>query len=344
MKAITRPQKKNRVPQKENICAIIITYHPDADFPDRAMRAAQQAGQLVIIDNHSNDQAIAMIRNVSSRLNAHLILNADNLGVATALNQGVYWARDRGYLWVLTFDQDTIPLEKMVDNLITVYRDCDFREDIGMIGANYQDPNNGYVYKPIPHFQDSQQALWEEEKTLITSGSLLSISAFEMVGPFRDELFIDQIDHEYCLRLRKYGYRILLSLHLGMFQSVGNRKNHKLLWHNFETFNHAPVRRYYIMRNRLILAREYQGKVRGTIRVLKKSRKDFFRVLFFENQKFSKVYAMVLGIYDGIRGKAEKLTANGFLRKKLFSQSSKYKTSYAHEACSTKNNSKKNKR
>ena len=223
------------------------------------------------------------------------------------LIRGCSWARAQGYLWVLTFDQDTIPLEKMVDDLIAVYRDCHFREDIGMIGTNYQDPNNGYVYKQIPHSQNSRQALWEEEKTLITSGSLLSIAAFEMVGPFRDELFIDQVDHEYCLRLRRYGYRILLSLHLGMLQSVGNRKNHKLFWHNFETFNHTPVRRYYIMRNRLILAREYQGKVRGTIRVLKKSRKDFFRVLFFEDQKLIKVYAMALGIYARYQGKSGKV-------------------------------------
>ena len=282
-----------------------------------------------------------MLRYVSSRSNAHLILNDDNLGVATALNQGVSWARAQGCLWVLTFDQDTTPLEKMVDDLIAVYRDCHFREDIGMIGTNYRDPNDSSVYKQIPHSQNPRQALWEEEKTLITSGSLLSIAALRRLVLFVRSCFIDQVDHEYCLRLRRCGYRIIISLQLGMLQSVGTRKNYKFFWHDVETFNHAPVRRYYIIRNRLILAQEYQGKMRGTIRVLKKSRKDLFRVLFFEKQKLIKVYAMALGVWHGIRGKAGKLTSTGFLRKKLFSQPSEYKTSCAHGACSTKNGSAK---
>jgi rhamnosyltransferase len=317
-------------PKKENICSIIITYHPDADFTGRAIKTARQVGKVVIVDNHSNDQEVAMLRRASSRLNAHLILNPDNFGVATALNQGICWAREQGCVWALTFDQDTVPSDKIVDDLIAVYQDCPFRENIGMIGTNYQDPNNGYVHRQISPSHNAQQALWEEKKTLITSGCLLSISAFERVGPFRDEFFIDQVDHEYCLRLRKYGYRILLSLNLGMLHSVGVRKSHKFFWHTMETLNHNPVRRYYIMRNRMILARESLGKVRGTIRVLKKSRKDLIRVLLFESQKLNKAYAMALGIYHGISGKAGKLSPNGFFRKNMFSQSLEYKISHAH--------------
>jgi len=304
-------------PRKENICTIIVTYHPDAGFPERAARAARQTSRLVIVDNHSSDSAQAMLRSLSSSLNAHLILNPDNLGLATALNQGVSWAKDQGFLWALTLDQDSLLLENMVENLAVAYQDCPFREEVGMIGTNYQDPNNGYIYQkgPCP----LATGAWIEEKTLITSGSLLSTAAFDRVGPFRDELFIDQVDHEYCLRLRQCGYRILLSLHLGMIHPVGMRKTHKFLWQTLETTHHTPLRRYYLTRNRLILARQQYGKVRGTVRVLKKSRKDILRILLFEDQKMLKLYAMALGVSHGIRGKAGKLRPEGnFLRKKLF--------------------------
>lgn len=308
-------------PRKENICAIIVTYHPDAGFPERAIKAAKQAGRMVIVDNHSSSPAVAMLNKAAPSLNAHLILNADNLGVAAALNQGVRWARAQGCLWALTLDQDTIPLESMVDNLAAAYQDCPFREETGMIGTNYQDPNNGYVYRqPLCARVAGEPALsWVEEKTLITSGSLLSIAAFDRVGPFREELFIDQIDHEYCLRLRNFGYRILLSLPLGMLHPVGARRSHKFLWQTLETSHHNPLRRYYMTRNRLILAREQYGKIRGTVRVLKKSRKDIARILLFEDRKMLKVYAIALGAFHGITGKAGRLPpGGGCLRERLW--------------------------
>ena len=57
--AIKRPQRENnKEPQRDNICVIIVTYHPDADFPDRAMTAARQVGRTVIVDNNSSDQAV----------------------------------------------------------------------------------------------------------------------------------------------------------------------------------------------------------------------------------------------------------------------------------------------
>ena len=45
--------------------------------------------------------------------------------------------------------------------------------------------------------------------TPMTSGSLLDLSAYEAVGPFMDELFIDQVDNEFCLRLRAAGFSVL---------------------------------------------------------------------------------------------------------------------------------------
>ena len=108
-------------PQRENICAVIVTYQPDGGFPERAARIAEQVGSIVIVDNHSPRDAVSMLYKLASQRNIHLIINDENLGVASALNQGVRWAIKRGYRWTLLFDQDTVVKYSMLETLASAY-------------------------------------------------------------------------------------------------------------------------------------------------------------------------------------------------------------------------------
>lgn len=294
--------------KKEDICAVVVTYHPDPGFELRLAGLTEQVGSVAIVDNHSDEAEISMLREVSRRSGIHLILNEENMGIASALNKGVGWAKENGYQWALTMDQDSTPLEGMVESLIKVHRDCPFREGIGVIGSNYRDPNTGEVFR-------ESDSPWRKEKTVITSGSLLSLSAFEKVGPFREDFFIDQVDHEYCLRLRKNGYDVLLSLNIGMAHPVGLMKVHRLLWKRYEVTNHNPLRRYYIMRNSTVLAQEYRN--RWMFRVLKRFRKEIFKVLMYEDHKALKIYAMILGISDALRGRMGRLGSHGVIKSRI---------------------------
>lgn len=302
---------KNTEPKKENICAVVVTYHPEPDFPVRLMALIKQVGAVVIIDNHSNDTAVAMLHEISKQSHVHLVFNNENLGIASALNKGIMWAKERGYQWVLAMDQDTAPLDTLVEGLMAVYNDCSFRERIGMIGSNYIDPNTGTIFKQAKQ----PGSLWKKERIVITSGSVMPVQAFEEIGPYRDDFFIDQVDHEYCLRLQRCGYEVLFSFHVGMSHPVGKIEIHRLLWKQYKTTNHKAFRRYYIMRNKTMVEREYSRKWRYT--VWRNARKDAFRILLFEDHKLLKIGAIVLGIMDGLRGKMGKLEANGFLKSKL---------------------------
>ena len=42
----------------------------------------------------------------------------------------------------------------------------------------------------------------------MTSGSFLNLKVYKEAGPFVDKLFIDYVDFEYCLRLKKKGFKI----------------------------------------------------------------------------------------------------------------------------------------
>jgi rhamnosyltransferase len=51
-----------------------------------------------------------------------------------------------------------------------------------------------------------------EVSFLISSGSLIDLDAFAVIGPFREDFFIDGIDIEWCFRARACGFRGLMAL------------------------------------------------------------------------------------------------------------------------------------
>ena len=96
-------------PQRDTICAVIVTYNPDAALPDRLGMIVEQVGSVVIVDNGSEPPALDMLRSLPPRENTQLIFNDENIGLASALNQGVERAREVGADWVLLLDHDTEP-------------------------------------------------------------------------------------------------------------------------------------------------------------------------------------------------------------------------------------------
>ena len=51
----------------KRVCAIVVTYHPDAGFARRALVAScAQVGALVIVDNGSGEAAIKMLRGLAA--------------------------------------------------------------------------------------------------------------------------------------------------------------------------------------------------------------------------------------------------------------------------------------
>lgn len=298
-------------PNRNNILGVIVTYHPDMELHKRVEKIRHQIDKLLIIDNKSSPDCVLMIQKISTDLDVDLILNESNLGIAEALNQGLKYAEIFGerYSWVLTLDQDTSCYPSLVQNLIMAYEDCPFRNEVGIIGTNYQEKTTGRIL----HKKTQAKENWEEVQNLPTSGCILSIAAFSKVGDFRSDLFIDQVDTEYCMRLRYEGYRVLISLKIGMIHPLGYYRVSKLhKWMRGSTMitNYPPVRHYYWTRNGVTLIKEnFLRDVRWS---LNQAYYLFFRriitVLLFEDQKIIKLGNIVLGIWHAIlsRGGAKR--------------------------------------
>lgn len=293
--------------QRESICAIVVTFNPDTELVARVGAIARQVREVVIVDNGSSEFCITHLQQLAAQSDVRLILNRENEGVAHALNQGVRWAAAQGYTWVLTLDQDTVVAEDMVDSLVEVYRASPSQAELAVIGSNFRSSPEA---KPFYEFIDPRDALAEEVKTVITSGSLISLRAFHLIGGFRDEFFIDGVDLEYCLRARAHGMHVVIACRPLMEHCIGHLSEHRLPWKKTGTTNHPAWRHYFMTRNIVILAREYIRKEPGLVLATLWARtKSILLVALFERESVAKVRASILGGLDGIRGKTERFRA-----------------------------------
>src|ERR1700722_12684705 len=285
----------------KDVCAVVVTYHPDAELPIRLRSIAQQVARVVIVDNGSTDTELAMLREIAADPAVVLILNGDNLGLACALNSGIQRAMAFGYSWALLLDQDSLIESDMVTTLIAVYQAFPDKEHLAIIGSGFRERHRRSP--KAAKFEYSGEE-WDEVKEVITSGSLLSLMAYSAIGPFREEFFIDYVDSEYCARATANGYRALKTRRPLMSHSIGRPTQHRLLWMRKWTGNHSADRRYYIARNNTVMLRESGKYILGSWALvgLLSCVTPWKRIALYEQSKGSKIAAVLLGWWDGIQG------------------------------------------
>jgi len=281
------------------ICAVVITYNPGPGFQQRLQLVANQVTRTVIVDNGSTRSVLAMLHSLSNEMNVELILNHENLGVSHALNQGVTWASLNRFEWILTMDQDSVVKNNMIERLSEIFNYLHPKNSIGVIGSNYCDQYGRY-WKP----KIKTDFPWVERPVVITSGSLISIRACLAVGGFCDDLFIDQVDHDYCIRLRKQGYMVCKSTEPLMTHTIGNITRQQFFGVYLYTTNHKAFRRYYIARNRIVLAKKYfLTEPIFVICELYRMIGEIVAIVLLEKEKTQKLRAITIGLLHGITGR-----------------------------------------
>lgn len=286
---------------RSDVCGIVVTYHPDDEFPARLSGISSQVDATIIVDNGSAESEVGMLRTAAAHGGINLLLNSENLGIARALNLGIQQAAAQGYRWVLLFDQDSHVHHDLLHTLLALQDSFPDKERLAVIGSGYRDLRTELA----GHGTDALSGdRWDEVEALITSGSLLSLAAYSVIGPFREDFFIDLVDNEYCMRAMARGYRLINSRRPLMSHSVGAPTLHKWLWMTKLTTNHSADRRYYFARNDTVMLREH-GNYKWGFWALKSFSRRFRtvkRIALYEDAKSAKAMAVIQGWWDGIRG------------------------------------------
>ncbi|MFL6438649.1 MAG: glycosyltransferase family 2 protein [Terriglobales bacterium] len=292
------PKLSQELPEKGNTCAIVVTYEPDDGIASRIGLIKGQVARVIVVDNGS--ERVEVLKSIATD-GITFIRNTQNQGIAKALNQGMLRAMEEGFTWVLLLDQDTIPSAEMVQKIGDVYSQHPSKEKLAMIGCN-----------PFPENTDVSGLSWKSVKMVITSGTLLALRAARVIGPFRDELFIDCVDFEYCIRARLVGFEIVELLSPVMKHFIGVAKEVPFRWSKAKSSNHRPWRWYYVVRNMVFLTVEYGVKDWDFVLPTLYARvKALLLTLLLDDSRLLRTKFIVLGLLDGLSGRFDRQIAPG---------------------------------
>jgi rhamnosyltransferase len=230
----------------------VVFYKPDQACIRRANRLAQKY-PVVVVDN---TETIITAESLGLSPSIHFMPNGANLGIATALNQGIEQLRARDMSYALLFDQDSEPSDALLEGLPAQMGQVVADSPVALIGPAYDDKRLGGVapFVRFRYFKLERVAPVGDRLIdvdfLITSGSCINLRCWPEVGPMDDSLFIDFVDLEWCVRARNKGFRILGAPWLTLSHELGEAPV-KVLGRTYPM--HSAVRHYYLFRNAVAL-------------------------------------------------------------------------------------------
>lgn len=266
------------------LAGIITLYHPDKNVLSNIETFLNQLDILYVLDNTENPDVST--REMFSEIGkVEYKAFGGNMGIAYAMNYALKAVK--GYDFLLTMDQDSYFLPGM---MAKYKQKVEEQEKInpqkaGVYSVNF-DPRVDAV---VPGCKKIDVA--------ITSGSMIPVDIATKIGGFDENLFIDEVDNEFCYRVKKNGYDILEFPSIILKHSLGHQTFHQILGFHYNTFNHNALRKYYMTRNRIYVLRKYP-EIRCWY--IKNIIKDVIKVVLAENDKKHKINYIIKGMKDGI--------------------------------------------
>jgi len=279
------------------IDGVIVLYNPDEEVIRNINSYINSIEMLYIVDNseNTNTKLINTIKNISTK--CKYIENNGNKGIAYALNVGAKISIDDGADWLLTMDQDSKFENDNLDKLID-YVETQDNKSIGIISPLHQTALSRKESIDI-----------ENVLTVMTSGNIISLYAYKVVNGFKNEYFIDAVDWEYCLNLNIHNFKVIRLNTIYLKHELGNATLHRTITNkDIVILNHNEIRKYYIVRNKLLISSQYfKYYPKLCLGYCKSILYDYKNVILYEQNKIIKLRYMTKGFIDFIFKKHGKI-------------------------------------
>jgi rhamnosyltransferase len=241
--------------------------------------------------------------------------SGENVGIATALNAIFNFATRSSIEYIVTFDQDSTVSKTIVRDMLGFMKRLSSTDDhIAAIGPLFADEREKKVTLPVfqagrawvkkvNSFTDSSVPI--ETSIVITSGMLVKLSSWQHIGGFRDDLFIDHVDTEWCLRAISMGYKLLICPQILMPHEISDEPPKRFLGRL--VLMYSPVRRYYYFRNTVALLQMRHTPFGLKAYLFLTLCYRFMLNLAIDESRLRSLHAMSTGIIHGITGKMGKM-------------------------------------
>ena len=266
------------------IASLVVFYNPRVEEIEHILDYYEKTDVTIVLDNSKEDhkeQIFSVIKNPGKMLYIHFPYN---IGLCAALNKGIEKAKKLGCEWALLMDADS----SFITNIIEVYKNYlkEYKDlDIAVLAPMHVFDRS--LEKP---FIGSREVKWA-----MTSGCLYNIAIFERIGGFKEELFVDGLDIDYCYRVREVGYKIIKCGNALLKHHPAETKEIVVLNKTILKYGISSPQRYRIqMRSSIWLIRRYRCFSDG-IRFIWK----WIKVVLFFNNKSKYIQEMLEGIKEG---------------------------------------------
>jgi rhamnosyltransferase len=249
--------KRDNNPDNVKVCGVLVLYNPDQDKLRKLISLfLPQLDHIFIVDNSE----------ISCKLDFFYDLKityysvGENKGIAYAHNAGISWAKERDFAHVLLIDQDSIPNKDMVFILKDALNELETQgKKIAAVGPRLWDSRH-FTFYPFIRFTKKEvkrlkrfQRKYVKTDFLPASGCLIPLKNIHTDKPFSEDLFIDNVDFDWCFKMSYLGYDLYGVKDAVMEHTIGECVRSLWFGKKISVFLHNPLRQYYIMRNRILL-------------------------------------------------------------------------------------------
>lgn len=267
------------------LAGVVVVYNPPNEVINNMKSYLDELDILFVIDNSSNDK-FGKFLDVQDIKYIPLL---ENKGIAYALNLGAKKAIEYGCDYLLTMDQDSCFQQGGVDFLKQFICQDENRSSVGIYS-----PFHKTTISPDRPVEDVSSPL-----VVMTSGNIINLQIYNAVGGFKDWFFIDCVDFDYGLNLRKNGFDIKQINSVILEHELGDYEIKHFFGKKVFCDNHSALRRYYIVRNSFYIYDLYHEEFPDyCAAVVNEAKSSFFYATVFEKHGFKKLRYMIRGYLD----------------------------------------------
>lgn len=232
-----------------------------------------------------------------------LISLGENTGIACAQNIGIARAREVEAEVVIFFDQDSQISDEFIYNL-TATLEC----GVPLIVAPVCVDSVSGVELPSTIVTRCGRAIAKYSRdervpcpvdAVIASGTAATVEVFDVAGLLDEDLFIDYVDTEWCLRCRSRNIPICIVPTAVMKHAIGSSS---IRCGPLTVSVHGVSRCYYQIRNSLLLFRKSHIPLLFALREVLSTLSSRILLLFYVERRMEYLRAYAGALSDGVRG------------------------------------------
>ena len=284
------------------VTSVVVAYHPEPEvLTQLCERLGAQGSSVIVVDNSEEGEGVCLPKDVA------VMRSGDNIGPAAAFNIGIDRALSDGAECIVLFDQDSEIGEGFIHRLVGSLTPGRAQ----VVAPRAVDRKTGREYPPrrIGRWGQSVTVSTAEDSGLvpaepvISSGCAATAQAYRDVGLLDEDLFIDMVDVEWCLRCRGAGVPVSIQTAVTMKHSIGSGIE-VALGGLYRGSVHSPMRIYYKTRNALLLVRRPGTPWVFWLHQVVSVNAHHLIQLLWQRDRGARLRAQCRGLIDGILGRA----------------------------------------